>query len=204
MDEPGDLKPRWYAGVPVCERRAQRRVRWFDAGLTVFAEVGYAASTVAAISAVAGLSTRQLYEEFDNRAALAGALLHRIGEDAFNAFTEAATRIRPKATTTALFASGVGAWMESVASDPRQVAMMCDPTIVVTAAGKQARMEMTARWSSVVVAVFGPMPSWRVAAIVGAVEATVVEWLRRDPHPPLTEPLDAVSRVVAAARMETT
>ena len=54
-----------YGGKTAAERQADRRRRFLDAALELFGnDPGYRATTVAALSEAAGLSTRQFYEEF--------------------------------------------------------------------------------------------------------------------------------------------
>src|SRR3954471_177807 len=54
-----------YGGRSAEERQAERRRRFLDAALQLFGDPpGYRATTVAALSEAAGLSTRQFYEEF--------------------------------------------------------------------------------------------------------------------------------------------
>ena len=49
------LSGRTYAGQPVADRQRQRRARFLESGLTVFARDGYPNSSVGAICKVAGL-----------------------------------------------------------------------------------------------------------------------------------------------------
>ncbi|MEU0458901.1 helix-turn-helix domain-containing protein, partial [Streptomyces sp. NPDC006129] len=54
-----------YGGKTAEERQAERRRRFLDAALHLFGDTpGFRATTVAALSEAAGLSTRQFYEEF--------------------------------------------------------------------------------------------------------------------------------------------
>ncbi|EPJ39818.1 hypothetical protein STAFG_3128 [Streptomyces afghaniensis 772] len=54
-----------YGGKTAEERQAERRRRFLDAALQLFGDTpGFRATTVAALSEAAGLSTRQFYEEF--------------------------------------------------------------------------------------------------------------------------------------------
>lgn len=71
-----------FRGVSAEQRREQRRRALLEAGLTVVAESGMAATTIEAICAEAGLSKRYFYEHFRSRdqlfAALADALIEQI------------------------------------------------------------------------------------------------------------------------------
>ncbi len=57
---------RRYRGQDMEDRRALRRQRLLEAGLTVFGEAGYHGATVRSICAAAGLSERYFYESFSN------------------------------------------------------------------------------------------------------------------------------------------
>ncbi|APA94351.1 hypothetical protein NS506_00264 [Nocardia seriolae] len=70
-----------YAGQPVEDRQRQRRARFLESGLTVFARDGYANSSVGAICKDAGLSSRQFYEEFTGRESLLLELYEQIDRE---------------------------------------------------------------------------------------------------------------------------
>lgn len=72
---------RVYAGMSAEERSARRREQFLAAGLDVFAERGWAASTVADVCRSAGLSPRYFYELFGSREDLFRAVSTRIGEE---------------------------------------------------------------------------------------------------------------------------
>lgn len=61
---------RVYAGLSADQRTERRREQLLTAGLDVFAERGWAGSTVADVCRKAGLSQRYFYELFDDREAL--------------------------------------------------------------------------------------------------------------------------------------
>ncbi len=61
-----EVKGRRYRGVSEEVRRTERRQRFIEAGLEVFAERGYHSSTVRSICANAGLTERYFYESFSN------------------------------------------------------------------------------------------------------------------------------------------
>jgi len=64
------LKPRRYRGASGDQRRAERCQQLLDAGLYVFGDIGYPASSVRSICAAAGLTERYFYESFANKEAL--------------------------------------------------------------------------------------------------------------------------------------
>lgn len=64
--QPIPVKGRRYRGVSEEVRRAERRQRFVEAGLDVFASRGYHQSTVRSICASARLTERYFYESFSN------------------------------------------------------------------------------------------------------------------------------------------
>src|SRR5579875_1767846 len=71
-------RQRRYRGLTAAERHRQRRELLLDAGLELFGTLGYAASSVRAISQQAGLNSRYFYESFADREALLIAVYERI------------------------------------------------------------------------------------------------------------------------------
>jgi AcrR family transcriptional regulator len=69
---------RRYRGLTAAERHQQRRELLLDAGLELFGTLGYAGSSVRAISQQAGLNSRYFYESFNDREALLVAVYERI------------------------------------------------------------------------------------------------------------------------------
>jgi AcrR family transcriptional regulator len=65
---------RRYASKTHDQRREERRARMLAAGLDLFATHGYANTTIEALCAAAGVSTRNFYEEFGSRESLVIAL----------------------------------------------------------------------------------------------------------------------------------
>ena len=72
---------RVYGGMSAEERTARRREQFLAAGLEVFAERGWAASTVADVCRAAALSPRYFYELFGSREDLFRAVTTRIGDE---------------------------------------------------------------------------------------------------------------------------
>lgn len=73
---------RVYAGLSADQRTERRREQLLEAGLEVFAERGWAGSTVADVCRTAGLSQRYFYELFDGREELFLAVTARLAEQA--------------------------------------------------------------------------------------------------------------------------
>src|ERR687883_529359 len=80
---------RRYASKTVDERRGERRARLLQAGLELFGAHGYRGTTIEALCAAAGVSTRNFYEEFGSREALVIALHDDVNSRALSAVVEA-------------------------------------------------------------------------------------------------------------------
>jgi AcrR family transcriptional regulator len=74
---PSGSGERRYGGKTASERRAQRRQLLLDAGLELFGTVGYAATTIEGLCARAGLNPRYFYEQFSGREQLLAAVYER-------------------------------------------------------------------------------------------------------------------------------
>ncbi|MBD9731372.1 MULTISPECIES: TetR/AcrR family transcriptional regulator [unclassified Streptomyces] len=135
-----------YAGKSAEERRAERRRRFLDAALQLFgAGPGYRATTVAALSEAAGLSTRQFYEEFrtleDVLAALHLAVNDRT-EEAVLAAAAAATGLPLPERATAIF----HAYAAHVTGDPRRIRITFVEIVGVSPRLERQRLARRARW----------------------------------------------------------
>ena len=69
---------RSYRGVSASQRRSERRERLLDAGLELFATVGYNQTSIEQICAMARVTARHFYEAFPGREALLCALYDQI------------------------------------------------------------------------------------------------------------------------------
>jgi AcrR family transcriptional regulator len=110
---------RVYAGMSAEERSTRRHEQFLAAGLEVFAERGWAASTVADVCRAAALSPRYFYELFGSREDLFRAVSTRIADDvratvrAAVATPEEDPQVRARAVLAAL--------AEYFTADPRTV-----------------------------------------------------------------------------------
>jgi AcrR family transcriptional regulator len=110
---------RLYAGMSAEERSARRLQQFLDAGLEVFAERGWAASTVSDVCRTAALSPRYFYELFGSREDLFRAVTTRIGQDVHATVRAALTGgpADPQERARAV----LGALADWFTSDPRTV-----------------------------------------------------------------------------------
>jgi AcrR family transcriptional regulator len=135
-----------YAGRSAEERRAERRSRFLDAGLRLFGDApGYRATTVAALSEAAGLSTRQFYEEFRTLEDVLAALHLQVNdwaEEAALAALARAARLPVAERAAAVFR----AYAANVTGDPRRIRITFVEIVGVSPQMERQRLARRARW----------------------------------------------------------
>jgi AcrR family transcriptional regulator len=116
---------RRYGDKSPSERRSERRERMLSAGLELFGTQGYRATTIEALCAAAGVSTRNFYEEFGSREALLIALHDQINERALEAVAASLAGLDPIDISARVHA-GTVAYFEVMTSDRRwaQIALI--------------------------------------------------------------------------------
>jgi AcrR family transcriptional regulator len=82
-------------GKTLAERRQERHDALLDGALELFGTKGYHSTTVEEICRVSFVSTRNFYEEFDNREAVLIALAERIARDALRALVAVEVEVEP-------------------------------------------------------------------------------------------------------------
>lgn len=73
--------PTRWAGVPLDDRRAERRGLLVDAGYALFGDGGEAALTVRSVCRACGLNTRYFYESFTDTDELLGAVFDKVAAE---------------------------------------------------------------------------------------------------------------------------
>jgi AcrR family transcriptional regulator len=141
-----------YGGKSAEERQAERRRRFLDAALQLFGGIpGYRATTVAALSEAAGLSTRQFYEEFRTLEDVLAALHLQVNdwaEEATLAAVAGAQHLPLAERAAAIF----GAYAAHVTADPRRVRITFVEIIGVSPRLEEQRLARRARWVDLVCA----------------------------------------------------
>jgi AcrR family transcriptional regulator len=199
---------RTYAGQPVEDRQRERRARFLESGLTVFARDGYANSSVGAICRDAGLSSRQFYEEFTGREALLIELYSEIESVAQNAV--AAAMVATASTSpAAVVDAGTRAYIESIGSDPRKARVALVEVVGASSRVEERRQQQRRDWSALLASVArraaqdGGIPpddlEIRVSAVMGAVNYVVYDWSMSEPRPPLDHVVQVLRRMLVAA-----
>ncbi|OMC38930.1 TetR family transcriptional regulator [Mycobacterium sp. GA-1841] len=117
MSSPASNATRW-AGVPLTDRRAERRALLIDAAYRVFGDGGEAALSVRSVCRECGLNTRYFYESFADTDDLLGAVYDEVSA-ALAADVEAATTAAPD-SLRARTRAGIAAVLGFSSADPRR------------------------------------------------------------------------------------
>lgn len=117
MSTPPPTPTRW-AGVPLNDRRAERRALLVDAAFALFGAGGEAALTVRSICRECGLNTRYFYESFTDTDDLLGAVYDEVS-GLLAADVEAAMTTAG-ASVTARTRAGIVAVLGFSSADPRR------------------------------------------------------------------------------------
>ncbi|MEV8539743.1 TetR/AcrR family transcriptional regulator [Streptomyces sp. NPDC051572] len=139
-----------YGGKSAEQRQVERRGRFLDAALQLFGDTpGYRATTVAALSEAAGLSTRQFYEEFRSLEDVLAALHLQVNdwaEEAVLAALRSAEGLPLAERSTAIF----HAYAANVTVDPRRIRITFVEIIGVSARLEEQRLARRARWVNLI------------------------------------------------------
>jgi len=139
-----------YGGKSAEERQAERRGRFLDAALQLFGDTpGYRATTVAALSEAAGLSTRQFYEEFRSLEDVLAALHLQVNdwaEGAVLAALSSAEGLPLAERCTGIF----HAYAANVTTDPRRIRITFVEIIGVSPRLEEQRLARRARWVNLI------------------------------------------------------
>jgi AcrR family transcriptional regulator len=129
---------RRYRGVTPEQRQAGRRERLMAAGLELFGTVGYAHTSIRAVSAAAGLNSRYFYESFSSREDLLYAVYQQIVTDIF---TRAAEAVAREHTIEAQARAGLHAGWTTVTEDRRKARIVAIEVVGVSERLERLRRE---------------------------------------------------------------
>lgn len=199
---------RQYGGRAVAARRLERRQRFLNSAITVFADLGYANCSIGDVCSAAGLSRRQFYEEFDSREDLLISVYDRITEESECAVrTAAATLLRPLGARDAA-TELLTAYLCSVGSDPQRAKVIFVEVIGVSDRVERHRHARRIEWSALfdrtIMAVVGPHArlfggsDMAASAFIGAVHGLAYEWLQADPRPTIARLAEVLAPILVA------
>ncbi|MGW4479242.1 TetR/AcrR family transcriptional regulator [Rhodococcus triatomae] len=195
-----------YGGRSVADRRAERRARFLDAALTVFADQSYVTSTITAICAEAGLSRRQFYEEFGGREEVLVALYDQIQQEAGAAIAAAYDADEPDLWRAA--ATVMTAYVTAIGTDTRRAKIAFVEIVGVSESVERHRLAQRQAWAvmfeTLIAGLIGPdaRPAggyeMAATAFIGAVNGLVHQWSITEPRTPVTDLVEVLSTVLVA------
>ncbi|MBB5915124.1 AcrR family transcriptional regulator [Nocardia transvalensis] len=193
---------RQYGGRAVTERKAERRHRFIVAATRVFAERGYANSSLADVCTAAGLSKRQFYEEFETREDVLVAAYDRVQDEAAAAVTRTLGALPPGGDPQAALTAVLSAYLNSIESDPYRAKLAFIEVVGVSDRMERHRRERRHVWAMVIEMAVAPVggqgahirggTALATSAVIGAVNGMAHEWLLMDPRPPVSDLVDVL------------
>ncbi|CAM3777423.1 TetR/AcrR family transcriptional regulator [Tsukamurella ocularis] len=177
---------RVYGGADARTRHAERVARLEDAGLELFATVGYQQTTVADVCERAKVSRRHFYERFADREALLRHLYMGVHDRGRAAVAAALADGAPTAGTgdgavATLVASGLTAYIDAVLADPRGLRVAFVEVVGVSAELEACRLANRDQWAQTIrsaaeAAGARPVASWVHAAFIPSVNEFLMAW----------------------------
>jgi AcrR family transcriptional regulator len=201
-----------YGGRSAEERRAERRERMLAAGLELYGTQGYAAATVERLCELAGLSTRQFYEEYDHRNQVLLDLYDEVNDRAAMAVTEVAMQALGDGLdfdVQELIRRSLAAYLKVTVDDQRWAQVVYVTIVGVSPQIEQHRRERRHAWAVMLSqlaeagAERGRIPRrdfhLTMTAFVGAVHGLVLDWCQSDPRPPLDDVTETLTHLLFSA-----
>jgi AcrR family transcriptional regulator len=142
---------RTYGGVSPEQRRADRRVRLVDAGLALYGSQGFAATSIDAVCAEAGLTKRYFYESFGSAEELLSAV-----------YLDATARVQGRVADAVLAAgddlraavdAGITAYFREIDQDRRTANVILSELLSLTGSTRAAIRGATDSWTTLIATV---------------------------------------------------
>jgi AcrR family transcriptional regulator len=178
---------RTYRGITAAQRQAERRERLIEAGLELFGTVGYAHTSVRAVSAAANLNSRYFYESFSSREDLLHSVYQRITTEIFARAGEAMVR---DDTLEQQARAGLQAAWAVVTEDRRKARIVALEVVGVSERLERSRHETRRALAQLTadnaVAMIGPgvrlrlNPVLTARFLMGGVVEVLLEWINGD------------------------
>jgi AcrR family transcriptional regulator len=183
---------RRYGGKTATERRAERRERLLDAGLELFGTRGFAAVTIEALCAEAGLNPRYFYEQFATRDELLGAVYERHVVAVLQTVQTAIAR--SPANATQRLRAGLSAFVNATLADERAARINYFEMVGVSAELEAQRRGVLRAYAELIAAQAAEMddlgPLGRgdrrmtAVALTGATDGLITDWMSSEQRPP--------------------
>ncbi len=181
---------RTYGGVGPEQRRAERRQRLLTAALDLFTTTGFRQAKITGLCALAGVSTRNFYEEFTGKEDVLRTLHDRINQLALDHVSAALDRVADADAFTRI-STLLDVFIDTVTADPRMPRLNYVEAVGVSAQLEKQHQEWVDRWATFIetearhAAEHGAAPDrdYRLTAIalVGAATGLLREWQAHDP-----------------------
>lgn len=143
------MAERRYRSKTTDERREERRARMLAAGLELFAAHGFRGTTIEALCAAAGVSTRNFYEEFGSREALVVTLHDDVNARAAQAVVAALADVDPT-DLRARAETATRAYLDVMTSDRRWAQIALVESVGVSAEAEAHRREAIDRFVALI------------------------------------------------------
>jgi AcrR family transcriptional regulator len=183
-------------GRTLAERRAERRAALLEAGLELFGTRGFAASSVEEICRTAYVSTRNFYEEFDNREALLVTLGDVIAMDAYTVLIDAVVEPGDDYARREAHAR-IGAIVHALLDDPRVARVAFIESRGVSPVHEARRRDTHKLFARYVMGLgdevsgsnlwAGSTGETYALGLVGAINEVLGDWVLRDDQVPMDE-----------------
>jgi len=188
-----DPSARRYSGRSVEEWKAARRERLLDAALELFGTDGYPATSVERLCALAKVSTRHFYHEFQNKEAVLLAVHAQVIELAVRSTGEALAATTDAPVRERIVAA-VDGYLRTIMADLRRARISFVEVVGASPAVEEQRIAFRELLISSVVGV-GEVAVARKEltrkdfrflglCFIGAVNTVVYDWMLTEPRPP--------------------
>jgi AcrR family transcriptional regulator len=189
---PATTSERRYGGKTATERREERREQLLNAGLELFGTEGFAAVTIEALCAEAGLNPRYFYEQFASREELLGAVYERHVVAVLQ--TVQAAIARSPAEPTQRLRAGLNAFVTATLADERAARINYFEMVGVSAELEAQRRGVLRAYAELIAAQAAEMddlgPLGRgdrrmtAVALTGATDGLITDWMSSQERPP--------------------
>jgi AcrR family transcriptional regulator len=197
---------RTYRGITAEQRQAERRERLIEAGLELFGTLGYAHTSVRAVSAGANLNSRYFYESFSSRDDLLYCVYKRITAEIFARAREA---MAPDYTLEEQARAGLQAAWAVVTEDRRKARIVAVEVVGVSERLERLRHETRRALAQLTadnaLAMIGPgvrlrlNPVLTARFLMGGVVEVLLEWINGDLDASAADVVDHFTALFTAA-----
>jgi AcrR family transcriptional regulator len=196
-------------GLTPEQRRRQRRQALVDAGLELFGSKGYNSTSVEEICRTAYVSTRNFYEEFENREALLWNLVYQTMAEAYDALRQTGPDPQAQPGPTHLspeLRGRISRMVHAFVDDPRRARLVfveCRGMSLLQEYRRRAAQQAFAQLLGEIleergayIAVSTKARGTYSLAIVGAVDLILSDWVLQPERPTVPDLIDSLTEVV--------